>query len=71
LGLADALGVEEKSAFAKKLNMHRKVRELVREIGSFVEVVASLTEARIPPSRIYRLLKPMKTESVLLLMARK
>jgi tRNA nucleotidyltransferase (CCA-adding enzyme) len=70
LGLADALGVEEKSAFAEKLKMHRKVRELVREIGSFVEVVASLTEARIPPSRIYRLLKPMKTESVLLLMAR-
>ena len=70
LGLVDALEDEEKRAFSEKLNMHRKVRELVREIGSFVEVVASLTEARIPPSRIYRLLKPMKTESVLLLMAR-
>lgn len=70
LGLVDALGDEEKSAFAAKLNMHRKVRELVREIGRFVEVGASLTEARIPPSRIYRLLKPMKTESVLFLMAR-
>ncbi len=70
LGLVDALSDEEKRAFSEKLNMHRKVRELVREIGSFVEVVASLTEARIPPSQIYRLLKPMKMESVLLLMAR-
>jgi tRNA nucleotidyltransferase (CCA-adding enzyme) len=70
LGLVDVLEDEEKRAFAKKLNMHRKVRELVREIGRFVEVGASLTEARIPPSRIYRLLKPMKTESVLFLMAR-
>ncbi len=70
LGLMDALEVEEKRAFAEKLNMHRKVRELVREIGRFVEVRTPLTEARIRPSRIYRLLKPMKTESVLFLMAR-
>ncbi len=70
LGLMDALEVKEKSAFAEKWRMPRKVRELVREIGHFVEVVVSLTEARIHPSRIYRLLNPIKTESVLFLMAR-
>ncbi|MCD6333835.1 MAG: CCA tRNA nucleotidyltransferase [Candidatus Latescibacteria bacterium] len=70
LGLMDALGDEEKSAFAEKWHMPRKVRELVREIDSFPEVLVPLTQAHISASRTYRSLKPLSIESVLFLMAR-
>jgi len=69
-GMADSLGDEEKREIAEKLHMHRKVRELMREIGDFKGVEGALAQAQICPSRMVRLLEPISTEGVLFLMAR-